>query len=271
MEKVVRAATEMVGAKVEPTMIDGVKCFDIAPKEIAPENKDRLIVHVHGGAFVFNAGVAATGEGVLLADACRTPVLSIDYRMPPDDPFPAASDDVLAVWKAVAADRDPKKTAMGGTSAGGGLVMTTMLRLKEEKLPMPAAIFLGTPAADLTKTGDTMYLNAEVDNNIGRYDGYIEACLKLYANGRDLKEPLLSPVYGDLSGLPPAMLISGTRDLLLSPTVVTHRKLRSAGVEAELHVYEGMSHAAYLVSFPAPESRDALGEIARFFDRHLER
>jgi acetyl esterase/lipase len=83
-----------------------------------------------------------------------------------------------------------------------------------------------------------------------------------------LKEPWLSPVYGDMNGWPPAILITGTRDLLLSPTVRTHRQLRAAGVSAELHVYEGMSHGDYLVAFPAPECRDALAEIAAFFDKH---
>jgi monoterpene epsilon-lactone hydrolase len=268
--KISQAAAAFLGAKVEATKIGGVSCFRVTPKEVAPENKNRLIVHVHGGAFVFNAGVAGTGEAVLLADACKAPALSIDYRMPPDHPFPAAADDVLAVWKAVVTEHDPDKTAMAGTSAGASLTMTTMLRLKELNLPQPAAVFLGTPAADLSKTGDTMYLNAEVDNALGRYEGRLEACAKLYAAGRDLKEPLLSPVYGDLSGFPPAILISGTRDMLLSDTVRTHRKLRSTGVEADLHVYEGMSHADYLVSFPGPEARDALGEIAKFFGGHLK-
>jgi acetyl esterase/lipase len=208
---------------------------------------------------------------VLLADACKTRVLSIDYRMPPDHPFPAAPDDVLAVWKAVLKDHDPGKVVMGGTSAGGGLIMTTMLHCKADKLAMPAALFLGTPGADLSKTGYSVYANAEIDHALGRYEGRVEACLKLYAAGRDLKDPLLSPVYGDLSGWPPTILLTGTRDLLLSATVRTHRKLRAAGVPAELHVYEGMSHAYYLTSFPAPESRDALAEIASFFDRHWKR
>ena len=269
-EKLARVAVETVRAQVEATTIAGVPCFRVTPREVAAGNKDRLIFHVHGGGFVFNAGIAGSGEAVLLADACRMPALSIDYRMPPDHPFPAAADDVLAVWKAIAAEHDPAKIAMAGTSAGAGLITTTMLRVKELNLPRPAAVFLGTPAADLSKTGDTMFLNAEVDNALGRYEGRLEACAKLYAAGRDLKEPFLSPVYGDLSGFPPTILISGIRDLLLSDTVRTHRKLRSEGVEADLHVYEGMSHADYLVSFPGPESRDALGEIAMFFDRHLK-
>jgi epsilon-lactone hydrolase len=268
--KIVRGATEMVGAKVEATKIAGVSCFRVTPKQVAAGNEDCLIFHVHGGAFVFNGGIAATGEAVLVADACKMRALSVDYRMPPDHPFPAAPDDVLAVWKTVAAEYDPGKVAMAGTSAGGGLIMSTMIRVKELGLPRPAALFIGTPASDLSKSGDSVYLNAEVDNSLGRYEGRMEACVKLYAAGRDLKDPLLSPVYGDLSGCPPTILISGTRDLLLSATVRTHRRLRGAGVTSELHVYEGQSHADYLVSFPGAESRDALGEIAKFFDRYLK-
>jgi acetyl esterase/lipase len=266
--KISLAASAFVGTKIEPTKVADVPCFWVTPKEVPAENKDRLIVHVHGGAFVFNAGIAGTGEASLLADACKTRVLSIDYRMPPDHPFPAASDDVLAIWKAVTADRDAKKTVMAGTSAGGGLILTTMLRLKGTDVPRPAAMFIGTPGADLTKNGDSVFLNAEVDSLLGRYEGRIEACMKLYANGHDLKEPLVSPLFDDFAGFPPTILVSGTRDLLLSATVRVHRKLRSAGVEADLHVYEGESHAMYLTSFPSPESRDALGEIAKFFDRH---
>jgi acetyl esterase/lipase len=196
-------------------------------------------------------------------------VLSVDYRMPPDNPFPAAPDDVLAVWKAVLKDYAPKNVVMGGTSAGGGLVMTTMLRLKADRLPMPAAIFIGTPGADLSKTGDSLFLNAEVDHVLGRYEGWVQGALELYADGEDLKDPLLSPLYGDLSGFPPAILVTGTRDLLLSSTIRTHRKLRAASVPAELHVYEGQSHADYLLAFDTPEAHDVWSEITSFFDRHL--
>jgi epsilon-lactone hydrolase len=118
--------------------------------------------------------LAGTTEAVLLADASKMRVLSVDYRMPPDNPFPAAPDDVLTVWKAVLKDYAPKNVVMRGTSAGGGLVMTTMLRLKADRLPMPAAIFMGTPGADLSKTGDSYFLNAEVDNVLGRYEGWVE-------------------------------------------------------------------------------------------------
>lgn len=269
-EQRVKGFAGLLGVKVEPVKLAGVSCYKVTPKTIAPGKEKQLLFHVHGGAYVFNGGLAATGEAILLAHTCQMPAISVDYRMPPDHPFPAAPDDVLAVWKHIIKEYDPKMAVMGGTSAGGGLIMTTMLRCKEEKLPMPAAIFLGTPGADLTKTGDTMFLNAEVDHLLGRYEGRIEACLKLYANGKDLKDPLLSPIYGDLAGFPPTILITGTRDLLLSATARTHRKLRVAGVPAEIHVFEGICHAEYLTSYPSPESKECLAEIARFFDRYLK-
>ena len=270
-EATAKARAERLGVKIEAAEVGGVRCYRLMPKEVARGKEKYLLVHVHGGAYVFGAHLAATGEAVLLADACKMPVLSIDYRMPPDHPFPAAPDDVLAVWKAVLKDHDAASVVMGGTSAGGGLIMTTMLRCKVDGLPMPAALFIGTPGADLSKTGDSVFVNAEIDHVLGRYEGRIEACIHLYAGGHELKEPLLSPIYGEMSGWPPTILITGTRDLLLSSTVRTHRKLRAAGVPAELHVYEGQSHADYLFAFPAPESQDALAEIALFFDRHLKR
>lgn len=269
--KRIAGAALLLGVKIEPTEIAGVKCYYIKPRSIAPGKENQLLVHIHGGAWVFNGGLAATGEGCLLADACKMRVLSIDYRMPPDHPFPAAPDDVMAVWKAIVKEHDPKNVVMGGTSAGGGLTMTHMLRCKAENVPMPAAIFLGTPGAIMPKTGDSLWFNAEVDHILGRYEGRIEACLKLYAGGKDWNDPMLSPLNGDMTGWPPAILITGTRDLLLSPTVLTHRKLRAAGVAAELHVFEGMAHADYLVAYNSPESKVALKEIAMFFEKYLKR
>src|SRR5688572_11150382 len=120
-----------------------------------------------------------------------------------------------------------------------------------------------------SKTGDTLFTNAFVDNVVGTQDGFIRATALLYANGRDLKDPLLSPIYGDVAGFPPSILTSGTRDLYLSNTVRMHRKLRAAGVEAVLQVWEGQSHAQYMVDISAPETREYHDEVARFLDRHL--
>ena len=138
-------------------------------------------------------------------------------------------------------------------------------------LALPAAIGLGTPWSDMTETGDSYRTNEWLDNVLVSYSGYLTPAAKLYAAGRDLKDPQLSPIYGDFAGLPPAILVTGTRDLFLSNTVRTHRKLRAAGIEASLQVFEGMSHAQYLFTPDSPETREVFGEMAHFFDDHLGR
>jgi len=136
---------------------------------------------------------------------------------------------------------------------------------------MPGAIAPGTPTVDSTKTGDSLFTNAFVDNVLGTQDDIIRATAFLYANGRDLKDPLLSPIYGDVTGFPPAILTSGTRDLYLSNTVRMHRKLRAAGVEAVLQVWEGQSHAQYNADPATSETKEYHDEVARFFNLRLGR
>jgi epsilon-lactone hydrolase len=255
---------------VREETIAGVHVYRVKPESIPEENRNRLLVHVHGGGYVYFSGMAATREGILMAHYAQTEVLSIDYRMPPDFPFPAAIDDAVAVWKEVIKHHTPRNVALFGTSAGGGLTLAVVIRLKDLGLPLPGALMAGTPWSDLTKTGDTYFTNEFVDNVLGSLDGSLEAAAKLYAGTHDRKEPLISPVYGDLSGFPPTILLSGTRDLFLSNTVRVHQKLLHSGVRADLLVFEGQSHAQYL-EHDAPECAIAFGEVAHFFDRHLDR
>ena len=256
--------------RAESRSIGGVGTFVLTPETIAPANRNRVLVHLHGGAYIFSPGESGTLEAILMAHYGKIKVISVDYRMPPDHPFPAALEDAVAVWKEVVKTHKPANIGVFGTSASGGLTLATVLRLKELRAPLPGAIAVGTPSADLTKTGDTWYTNEYIDCVNPSYDVLISAAKRLNAGGHDLKEPLLSPVYGDFDGFPPAILISGTRDVLLSDTVRTHRKLRNAGVEADLHVFEGQSHAQYLSGQSAsPEAQEAYGQIARFFQRHL--
>lgn len=262
-------AREKLGVTMEETVISGVKAFILSPKVIPAVNQNRLLVHVHGGGYVYNPGEAGTGEATLMAAYGGFKVVSIDYRMPPDFPYPAAMDDAMAVWKTVLTRQDPRNIAIFGTSTGGGMTLAMILRAKAEGLALPAAIAPGTPWSDLTETGDSYRTNEWVDNVLVSYHGYLGRAAELYANGHDLKDPQLSPIYGDFTGFPPAILTSGTRDLFLSLTVLTHRKLRRAGVEAELQVFEGMSHAQYVFDAFAPETKETFGEIARFFDKHL--
>jgi len=264
-----RQVREALGVTIETAVMGGVKVFILNPKEILPENRNRLLVHVHGGGYVYNPGEAGTGEGVLMAGYGGFKVISIDYRMPPDFPYPAAMDDAMAVWREAVKMQNPRNMAIFGTSTRGGMTLAMILRAKQENLPLPAAIAPGTPWSDLTETGDTYKTNEWLDNVLVSYNGYLVRAAKLYANGHDLKDPQLSPIYGDFHGFPPTILTSGTRDLFLSLTVLTHRKLRRAGVEADLQVYEGMSHAQYNFDAFAPETKEVFTEIAQFFDKHL--
>lgn len=260
---------DALGVTVESGTLGGVHVFVVTPKSIPRRNKDRVLLHFHGGFRVFNPGEAGTAEAIFMAGFGGFRVISVDYRMPPDFPFPAALDDAVSVYRDVLKSTPAQKIGIFGTSAGGSLIFTTLLRAKMENMPMPGAIAPGTPTVDLTKTGDSLFTNAMVDNVLVTQDGFIRATALLYASGRDLKDPLLSPIYGDVHGFPPTILTSGTRDLYLSNTVRMHRKLRAAGVEALLQVWEGQSHAQYIRDVNAPETKEYHDEVARFFDQHL--
>jgi acetyl esterase/lipase len=263
------AMAERLRVKIEPGTIDGVRVYTITPDDMPARNRARLAVHVHGGCYVLNPREAALPEALMVAGFARMKVVAVDYRMPPEAYFPAALDDGMTVYKAAIKTTDPKNVAVFGSSAGGALTLEMMLRAKAEHLPMPGAIAPGTPMSDVTKVGDSFTTNAMVDNVLVSPDGFCDAATRFYANGHDLRDPLLSPVYGDLSGFPPTILTSGTRDLLLSNTVRVNQKLRQAGVETRLQVFEGQSHAQFYRDDRIPEVKEAMTEIAAFFDKNL--
>jgi monoterpene epsilon-lactone hydrolase len=260
---------ERLHVKSEASNIDGVRVHILTPDDIPTENKDKVLIHIHGGCYVLSPGESGTTEGIIMAGDGHYKVISVDYRMPPEAYFPAAVDDAVTVYKAVLKDTPAKNIGVFGTSAGGALTLELVLRAREQGLPAPGALGSGTPMSDATKTGDSFYTNEKVDNVLVSRDGFCDAATVIYAHGHDLKDPLISPVYGDMHGFPPTILTTGTRDLLLSNTVRVHRKLRRAGVEAALQVYEGESHAQYQADDTAPESKEAFGEIASFFGAHL--
>ena len=267
----VEAMRQRLKVKVEPGTIAGVKVYTVTPETIRAENAGRTLVQVHGGCYVLNPAEAALPEAMLIAAIGGYRVIAVDYRMPPTAYFPAALDDSMAVYKDLIGRSDPRRVGLIGTSAGGALVLEMGLRAKQLGMPMPGAIASGTPMSDSTKTGDTFYTNAMLDNVLVSTEGFCDAAAAFYANGHDLKDPLISPIYGDMAGFPPTILTSGTRDLLLSNTVRVHRKLRNLGIESFLQVYEGQSHAQYGRDDRIPEVREAFGEIATFFNKHLSK
>lgn len=263
------AIREQLRVDSEHTVIDGVKAHILTPVVIPPENQNRLLVHIHGGCYVNSPGESGTTEGVMMAGFGGYKVISVDYRMAPDHVYPAALDDVMTVWRAVLGMANPQNMAVFGSSAGGALTLSMVLRSKQENVPLPGAIASGTPMSDLTNAGDSFQTNAMIDNVLIAPNAACDARAALYANGHDLTDPLLSPIFGDMHGFPPTFLITGTRDLLLSSTVRVHRKLRRAGVEAALYVHEAMPHGAWNRDVTAPETKEGFEEIAHFFDLHL--
>ena len=263
------AMRERLHVKTEDSTIDGVKVTIVTPDDIPEANKDKLIVHVHGGCYVYFPGASGTTEALMMAGFGHYKVIAVDYRMPPEAYFPAALDDAMTVYKAAIKMTAPKNVGIVGTSAGGALTLEMVVKAKQDGLPMPGAIAPGTPMADVTKTGDSFYTNEFVDNVLVSPNGFCDDAAAFYAHGHDLADPLLSPINADMTGFPPAILTTGTRDQLLSNTVRVDRKLRRAGVETDLNVYEGESHAQYQFDDRVPETKEAFGDITTFFGKHL--
>ena len=186
---------------------------------------------------------------------------AVDYRMPPDHPYPASLDDCVTIYRSLLRNHRPEEIIVGGASAGGNLAAALILRARDEGLPLPAAAVLLTPEVDLTESGDSFRTNLGVDNVLGS----LMSTNLLYASGHDLAHPYLSPLFGDFTeGFPPTFLATGTRDLFLSNTVRMHRSLRAAGVPAELHVLEAAPHGGFFGT--SPEDRELVQEARRFVD-----
>jgi len=256
-----RAAASVTTARRD--LGGGGRVYEITPDGL-DDDDDRVYLDIHGGGFIWGGGklCAAMAAGTAIRMAAR--VWAVDYRMPPDHPYPAALDDCIAVYRRLLDTRAPERIVVGGGSAGGNLAAALILRARDEGLPLPAALVLLTPEADLTESGDTFHTNLGIDSVL---TSSLADSITLYAGGRDVTHPYLSPLFGDLTRpFPPTFLQSGTRDLFLSNTVRMHRELRSGGVDAELHVFEAMPHGGF---FGAPEDEEMANELRRFLASHL--
>jgi epsilon-lactone hydrolase len=258
------ALPQLFPADIATRKLSAAALYEITSKAVPKINEARAVLYIHGGAYVVGGGLLAAHVALPIAAMASCKVYSIDYRMPPEHPFPAALDDALEAYRYVLEHFKPKNVAVYGGSAGGGLAAALILKARDSGLPLPGAAVLVTPEADLTESGDTFETNAMIDVVLQQR---LTDSIALYANGHDLKNPYLSPVFGDFSkGFPPTILISGTRDLFLSNTVILHRALRQAGIPAELHVFEAMPHGGF---GGAPEDAECLAEQIRFIGEHL--
>jgi monoterpene epsilon-lactone hydrolase len=246
-----------VNAKVEDRDADGARVFDITPAGLAPDSRG-VVLDMHGGGLILCGGELCRMMGLAAAGRLQQRVWAVDYRMPPDHPYPAALDDGLAAYRALLRERSSQEIVISGASAGGNLAAALILRARDEGLPLPAGALLSTPEIDLTESGDSFQTNLGIDPGLR---SLMPANL-LYADGHDLRHPYLSPLFGDFSkGFPRTLLTTGTRDLYLSNTVRMHRALRAADIPAELHVAEAGGHG----NFPGtPEGEEMDREVRRF-------
>lgn len=237
--------------------------------ELVPHGGPRrpgLLVHLHGGAFVL--GTATDTTSALLCAATGLRVVSITYPLAPEHPYPAAIEAVDAALEELLAD--PRSSVLTGVSAGGNLALAALRRRVEERRPVPAAVGLLSPLTDARLVGDSHRSNRRRDPVLASRRQLIGA-LRLYAGQVDPAHPDLSPVLAPHlpSGMPPTMLLTGTRDLLLSDNVRLHRRLHEQGVEAHLRVWEGMWHS-FSGEASLPEAQGARDEIVQFLLTHLE-
>lgn len=230
------------------------------------DDDQRVVLSLHGGGWIQGGGGMISVLALMDAANFGLRSWAVDYRMPPEHAFPAHLDDCLTVYRAMLEQHDPRDIVVSGTSAGANLAAALMLRARDEGVPMPAGVALWTPSVDLTGDGDSWHTLAGLDPIIGPH---MRTLMEYYARDEDPRNPYLSPIFGDLSAFPPTVLVSGTRDGLLSDTVRFHRALRRAGRHAELHVFEAMPHGGF--DFVGPEDLERNAEIRAFFDARLQR
>lgn len=247
--------------------LDGVDVYKASRCGIPDPDRRKINLHLHGGGWAFFGGKITALPAAVSALNYGGVVVAVDYRTPPDHRFPAALDDCFTVYRCLLETHDPDQILVSGDSAGGNLAAALMLKLSDEGLPPPCALFLNTPALDLTNASDSLCTNFGLDVVLSSWpSGEAE----LYMDGADPHDPYLSPLLGDIKpGFPPTYIRTGTRDLFLSDSVRMHAKLRKAGVEADLYVGEAMPHGGFVIfGAETPEDRDAKLDLVRWLDGH---
>jgi monoterpene epsilon-lactone hydrolase len=240
----------------------------VTPPTVAPEKSSRVLVNLHGGGFRVDSG--SLSETIRIAKLTGTKVISVLYRLSPENQFPAAVDDVVAVYRELLKTYKAGNIGMYGTSAGAALTAEVAAELRKLGLPLPAVLGIFAGGGDLSQVGDSealFDLNGLSEHMDPPKPGQID---RKYIGSTDPKDPVLSPLYADLKGFPPTLFVTSTRDLALRQTALLHRALLRAGVDAQLIVFEALWHA-FWNDPDLPESKEAVQLMAAFFDTHLRK
>lgn len=263
------AALKQYPVIIHPSTIAGVPVDEISPVQPPPENRNRVFINLHGGGFNSDSGSRIEGDPI--ANLTRTKVVSVYYRLAPEHPFPAAVDDAVAVYRELLKTHAPKNIAIYGTSAGAILTAEVTVKLKQLKLPLPGALGIFSGIGDFSRVSDSRQLFA-LDGLPGSLEPTLPNRLpdEQYVGRTSRRDPVLSPLFADLTGLPPTLLVTSTRDMLLGDTTTLHRALLRQGVDARLVVFEALPHA-FWYHFEFPETREALELMAHFLDSTVGR
>jgi len=254
-------------ANIEFSSIAGVPVSIVTPLVIPANKANRVLINLHGGGFTSDSG--SLTESLPIANLTQTKVVSVIYRLAPEHTFPAPVEDVVAVYKELMKTYEPRNIAIYGSSAGAVLTPEVAVKIKQVGLPLPGALGIFSGAGDFTQTGDSQQVYG-VQGLSGHPDTRPKGVqwLAVYVGSADPKDPVLSPFFADLHGMPPSLFMTSTRDMLLSDTTILHRTFLRAGVDASLVVFEGLNHC-FWYDPNLPESREADGIMANFFDTHL--
>jgi epsilon-lactone hydrolase len=244
----------------------GVQVRVVTPEDLADANKDKVLLNLHGGGF--NSDSGSYTESIPIASYAKIKVVAVLYRLAPESPFPAAVDDSVAVYKELLKTYKPDHIVIYGTSAGAILTAEVASKLKQLGLPMPAALGIFSGLGDFARDGDSVALYAlrGLSGHLDPPQG--EPHDSQYVASTDPKDPVLSPIYSDLHGLPPTLFVTSGRDLLLSGTVNLHRAYLNAGVDARLVVFDALPHAFWYDPM-LPEAQEANHMMADFFVKEL--
>jgi epsilon-lactone hydrolase len=260
-------ARRLFPVNIEETRTAGVRTDIIVPVSVPAGNRSKVLINLHGGGF--NSDSGSLIEGVPICNLSKIKVVSVYYRLAPESPFPAAVDDVVTVYKELLKTYKPGEIGIFGTSAGATLTAEVASRLKQSGAPLPGALGMFSVHPDYTRPSDSQELFA-----LDGFSGGLQPRDPnhppddAYAAKTDRQNPVLSPLFADLKGWPPSLLVTSTRDLLLSDTTMFHRALLRQGNDAELVVFEALPHA-FWYHFELPETREALNLMATFFDGKL--
>ncbi len=248
---------------IEETELGGVPAVSVK----TPGSTGGMVLYFHGGGFVIGSAQGYRGLAGEVARTAGMDAAVVDYRLAPEHPFPAAVDDAVAAYRAlVAGGMAPEKIVFAGDSAGGGLVLAALVKLRDEGDDLPAAALLISPWADLTCTAASIEAKAADDPSLTKAG--LEACAAHYLGEGDRAQPLASPARADLSGLPPLLVQVGSIEILLDDALAIAAKAGAAGTMVRLEVHPGLPHVFHAFNFMLPQAKAALDEAGAFLARH---